>query len=108
MDVKIIGENIKKLRLQEELSQTQLAETITTHQAIISKIENGEGGSINILLQILKFFKSKGYELSNVLESGFVAQKNPLKHIKEQILIRKLQLLKKEINEGIDDVLNGI
>lgn len=108
MDIKTIGENIKKLRLEEKMSQTQLAISINSHQAIISKIENGEGGSINVLLHILNVFKEKGYKLGNVLEQGFEAQKDPLKHIKKQIIIRKIEMLKKEFNDNIKAILESI
>ena len=69
----IVGENVKRLRLRANMSQTALAEAAGVRQASISSIESGDrGASMMMLMAIAKalgvsstslFKESKGKEI---------------------------------------------
>ncbi len=69
-----IGKNIKKLRLQQDLSQAQLAERLGITKSIISAYENGSRmPSYEVLLKISRIFKVStdylfGIENKNTLD----------------------------------------
>jgi len=51
----IVGENVKRLRLRANMSQTALAEAAGVRQASISSIESGDrGASMMMLMAIAK------------------------------------------------------
>jgi transcriptional regulator with XRE-family HTH domain len=68
------GKNLKKLRLQQDLSQAQLAERLGITKSIISAYENGSRmPSYEVLLTISRIFKVStdyllGIENKNTLD----------------------------------------
>lgn len=63
MDLKELGLEIKKLRKEKKLSQTQLCDDLKISRATLSTLENGKGIDIGIrkVLWILDYL---GYQLS--------------------------------------------
>jgi len=63
MDLKELGQEIKKLRKEKKLSQTQLCDDLKISRATLSTLENGKGVDIGIrkVLWILDYL---GYQLS--------------------------------------------
>lgn len=63
MDLKELGQVIKKLRKEKKLSQTQLCDDLKISRATLSTLENGKGIDIGIrkVLWILDYL---GYQLS--------------------------------------------
>ena len=63
MDLKELGLEIKKLRKEKNLSQTQLCDDLKISRATLSTLENGKGIDIGIrkVLWILDYL---GYQLS--------------------------------------------
>ena len=51
-----LGQRLRVIREFIGLSQSQLAENVGCRQTAISNLENGQGGSISVLLSILSFF----------------------------------------------------
>lgn len=67
--VKQIGSYIKHVRLQQNKTQAQLAETAGLNRWTISKIENGESVTLMSLIQILRaldnLYVLKAFEFSD-------------------------------------------
>lgn len=66
--VRLIGNEIKRLRLEENLTQEQLSVRAGVGRSFISQVENGRPSSILTLLQILRALKRL-----NLLE-GFASE----------------------------------
>lgn len=108
MNTKILGENLKKLRLAENLSQIQFANLIGANQALVSKIENGKGGGLHVFCEMINFFKERGYPLSDFFDEYFVADNKNIERIKTDILTRKLEILKEEIDQSFDSIFKHL
>jgi len=58
LKMEIIGERIRQLRLQNNLTQTQLGERIGVKKAQISKLENGShSASVSTIIKVFKAMK---------------------------------------------------
>lgn len=74
----ILGTRLKQIREHIGYSQTQLAEQLNCKQNAISNLEQGKGGSLKLLFQVLNFysnyvfidliFSEKFYLISNTEE----------------------------------------
>ncbi len=53
-DLSDVGKFVKYLRQNRNMSQGELAKKAGTTQVTISNIENGNGGTIKILIQLLR------------------------------------------------------
>ena len=70
MDLKEIGQYIKRYRKDKKLSQTILCEDLKISRATLSSLENGRGVDIGIkkVIQILDYL---GYQISLKEKSSF-------------------------------------
>lgn len=60
LKMELIGEKIKQLRIQNNLTQTQLGELIGVKRAQISKLEHGNhSASVSTLMKVFKAMKAK-------------------------------------------------
>lgn len=60
LKMELIGEKIKQLRLQNNLTQTQLGELIGVKRAQISKLEHGNhSASVSTLMKVFQAMKAK-------------------------------------------------
>ncbi len=63
-DAKKLGENIKNIRLDKEITQTELAETIGVDKSFISNIENGKTNpTLSTITSLAKALKVSPDEL---------------------------------------------
>ena len=77
-----LGEKIKLLRSELELTQPELATAAGIEQSYLSKLENDKGSpSFDIIQRIAKALNLSGMELINSLDSFYVQDK--LSHIPE-------------------------
>lgn len=106
--INIIGNNVKKLRKEEGLSQTQFAELVGTHQAVISKLENGMGCGLHVFSNIISFFEKRNYSMDNIFDANYLPDKVPLQRVHSQIIGRKLEILKEEINSSLESIIKNI
>lgn len=53
VEAALIGESIKKARLAQQLTQSQLGDRIGVQSATISKIENGRNLTITTIIRVL-------------------------------------------------------
>lgn len=62
------------LLVREELlhmNQSELAAEINTTQVLLSRVERGIGGNINVVFDFLNFLKAKGYNAHMLLRDPF-------------------------------------
>ena len=72
LDLKILGNNLKKLRIKNNLSQEELASCLNVRQACITKYEKG-----NICISTSNLYKySKKFKVSMNELCGKIAVKN--------------------------------
>lgn len=90
----VLGQRLKMIREHLKYSQSLLAEELNCKQNAISNLELGKGGSITLLLSLLKFysefvyidsiFSNKFYLISN--NDAEVANKSPYQSMIESII----------------------
>jgi transcriptional regulator with XRE-family HTH domain len=101
------GKRVQAVREQVlKMSQSELAEKINTSQVLLSRIENGIGGSINVVFDLVNYLNSKNIAAKEIFSTRFsidlVTQnsKNPnAATIQIQGLVKELQ---KNMNEDFD------
>lgn len=75
LKMELIGEKIKQLRLQKNLTQSQLGELIGVKRAQISKLENGNhSASISTIMKVFNAMKAKvklRVETEDIIEFAF-------------------------------------
>ena len=60
LNMEMIGDKIKQLRLEKNMTQTQLGELIGVKRAQISKIENGNhSASVSTIMKVFHAMKAK-------------------------------------------------
>ena len=104
-DRKSLGKRIRQLRLNLKLSQTTVCSETDISQANLSSFENGTGGGLSMLLDLLNFYSSR-YEVGNM---DLLQEFSNLKEEKEQVDIKEklnghLAELEKTINEKLLDI----
>ena len=72
MDTTEFGKRVLLVREQLlQLNQSELAAKINTTQVLLSRVERGIGGNINVVFDLLNFLKKKGYEAHMLLKDPF-------------------------------------
>ena len=72
MDTTEFGKRVLLVREQLlQLNQSELAAKINTTQVLLSRLERGIGGNINVVFDLLNFLKKKGYEAHMLLKDPF-------------------------------------
>lgn len=105
--MKEFGKRVQAIREQVlKMSQSELAENINTSQVLLSRVENGIGGSINVVFDLVNYLNSKNIAAKEIFSKRFsidmVMQnsKNPnAATIQIQGLVKELQ---KNMNEDFD------
>lgn len=62
----ILGQNIRKYRIQKGWSQKQLGDAVNIDRAEISRIENGERGAMSCIM-LRKFAKALGVSMDELM-----------------------------------------
>ena len=63
-DAKKLGENLKKIRMTKNITQTELAETLGVDKSFISNIENGKANpTLSTIAGLAKVIKVSTNEL---------------------------------------------
>lgn len=89
--VEEIGNLIKRVRLQKNITQQQLADNVGLYRSTISEMENGRASSLLSFIQVMRGLEK--LEILNLL-SG-VPEVSPLRLAKKEGLVRKRASLKK-------------
>lgn len=104
-----LGERLQLLRKSLDISQKDLAVTLKVGQNQISRIENGLGGSIDLLLQLFNYY-SDFFHISYLFSEQFqVVRKeevppggNPL----HDIALEKMKLMKTDIDDQLTSIIS--
>ncbi|MEO6836797.1 MAG: helix-turn-helix transcriptional regulator [Ginsengibacter sp.] len=101
--VQMIRENVLKM------NQSELAEKINTTQVLLSRLENGIGGNINVVFDLVNYLYSKNIAAKEVFSKQFsidlvTTNSNDPATINIQLeeLVKELQ---NTINEDMDKLL---
>lgn len=62
----ILGQNIRKYRIQKDWSQKQLSDAVNIDRAEISRIENGERGAMSCTM-LRRFAKALGVSMDELM-----------------------------------------
>jgi transcriptional regulator with XRE-family HTH domain len=71
LTLKEFGNRIKVMRTTLNIKQEELASAIGTTQNTISRLENGQGSSIEFFFSVLNFYKQKGIKVYLLLLPTF-------------------------------------
>lgn len=103
-----LGERLQMLRKALDLSQKDLAATLEVGQNQISRLENGIGGSIELLLQLFNFY-GQHFHISLLLSEQFEVIKKgeslSVRNSYNSIAIERLKLMQTEFSDQITDVI---
>jgi transcriptional regulator with XRE-family HTH domain len=109
LTVKELGRRIKDLRIKANQSQEFVAQQLNTSQNIISRMEKGDGGSMQMFLSVITYFRGF-YNLDNFLAEDFSISDVETTHMTgyDSIAIEKLNMLKDEMAAEIEKVISLI
>ncbi|WP_162056010.1 helix-turn-helix domain-containing protein [Pontibacter pamirensis] len=102
-----IGGKLSAFRKTLGLSQKEVSVAMGAHQTQISKLENGEGSSIELLLQVLNYYGTT-YQLRYILADTFDivtgGEGEALTSPYNSIAVERLSLLGEEVNAQLVEV----
>lgn len=98
-----IGERLRQLRVASNLSQIEIAKKLDTHQNAISRMENGQGGTLDLLFLMVNFY-SKIFYVGNFFHSHFEVMLNS--DVEEKGLEFK-DLIKEILKENLSSTENA-
>ena len=102
-----IGGKLSAFRKTLGLYQKEVAQAMGVHQSQLSKIEKGEGGSIEGLLQVLNYY-GNNYQVKFILADTFdIVTGEPgelLTSTYNSIAVERLSLLGEEVSAGLVEV----
>lgn len=102
--LKLLGGRLKEMRKALDMLQEDVAKHLDVNQNAISRIENGAGGGINVLLKLLNFY-SDFFVVEHILSPKFeVVRKSETTGPLESVAIERLRLLKTELVEEIENI----
>ncbi|MHA6250072.1 helix-turn-helix domain-containing protein [Pontibacter sp. CAU 1760] len=102
-----IGGKLNAFRKTLGLSQKEVSVAMGVHQTQISKLENGEGSSIELLLQVLNYYGTT-YQVKYILADTFDivmgTEGEALTSPYNSIAVERLSLLGEEVNAQLVEV----
>ena len=96
-----VGEKIKLIRKELELTQPVLEDLIQVPRATMHRLEFGIGGSIPAFLAVLQFYADKGYSLQWLLEDNASVMKMKDKVLSFDFDKSKMEKSMKTIQEEV-------
>lgn len=105
--LRILGERLKELRQALDLTQGEIAEHVNVNQNSISRIENGVGGSIDVLLGLINFYKEYFF-IQELFSHDFqvisLFQDKPELTL-ESVAVERLKMLREDFCKDLDNVI---
>ena len=104
--LKLLGGRLKEMRKSLDMLQEDVAKHLDVNQNAISRIENGSGGGINVLLKLINFY-SVFFVVEHILSPKFeVIKKSDSVDPLESVAIERLRLWREEFNGEIEQIIN--
>ena len=104
--LKLLGGRLKAMRKALDMLQGDVAQHLGVKQNAISRIENGAGGDINVLLKLLNFY-SDFFVVEHILSQRFeVVRISDTAGPMESVAIERLKLWKEEFNEEVGKIID--
>jgi len=104
-----LGERLQMFRKAMDISQKDLAATLEVQQNQISRLENGIGGSLEMLLQLIGFY-GEHFHLNSIFSEDFevIKKSEGLPHLStfNSIAIERLKLLQTDVSGQITDIID--
>jgi len=93
------------MRKSLDMLQGDVAKHLKLNQNAVSRIENGAGGGINVLLKLLNFY-SEFFEVEHILSPKFeIVKRSVSPKPLESVAIERLKLLQQEFNGEIEELI---
>lgn len=103
--LKLLGGRLKEMRKALDMLQEDVAKHLDVNQNAISRIENGVGGGINVLLKLLNFY-GDFFVVEHILSPKFeVVQISDSAGPLEGVAIERLKLWQKAFNGEIEQII---
>ena len=104
--LKLLGGRLKEMRKALDMLQEDIAKHLNVNQNAISRIENGAGGGINVLLKLLNFY-SDFFVVEHILSPKFdVVQISDSTGPMESVAVERLKLWQQEFNGEISQIIH--
>lgn len=104
LNMKEFGKRVQAIREQVlKMSQSELAEKINTSQVLLSRIENGIGGSINVLFDLVNYLNSKNIAAKEIFSKKFTIDAVSQNAANQNAATTQLQGLVKELQKNMND-----
>ena len=102
--LKLLGGRLKEMRKALDMLQEDVAKHLDVNQNAISRIENGAGGGINVLLKLLNFY-SDFFVVVHILSPKFeVVRISDTTGPLESVAIERLKSLKNQLVKEIENI----
>lgn len=104
------GKRVQAIREQVlKMSQSELAEKINTSQVLLSRLENGIGGSINVVFDLVNYLNSKNIAAKEIFSKQFsidlVTQKSNNPNAANRQIEELVKELQKTMSADFDKLL---
>ena len=104
--LKLLGGRMKEMRKALGMLEEDVAKHLDVNQNAISRIENGAGGGISILLKLLNYY-GQFFVVEHILSPKFeVVRISDTTGIMESVAIERLKLWQQEFNGEIEQIIN--
>lgn len=108
LDLVEFGYRVEEVREKVlKMNQTELGEKIGCTQTMISRLERGAGGNINIIFDLITFLHKKGIRAEMLFSEGFsldsFTRKEKLPPILEQ-QTEKIKLVQEDLRNNIEEL----
>ncbi len=108
LDIKVFGRRVAAVRESIfNMTQIEFAENINSNQALLSRLERGDGANITAVFDIINFLNKKGLQghllLANPFSAEIIKQKNfnaAVPHILKEVS-EKVEQLKQYNNDEL-------
>ena len=104
--LKLLGGRLKEMRKALGMLQEDVANHLDVNQNAISRIENGAGGGVSVLLKLINYY-SDFFVVEHILSPKFeVVQISDTSGPLESVAIERLKLWQKEFNGEIGEIIH--